>query len=86
MADFTDVTDVSVSPDISASKAISVVSLFTTDTFVEPAVFQRIYDSGLAQYVYYTLTVANPAPDPGDTVPNHSGSLVAATHEIIKEG
>lgn len=47
------------------------------------SVFQRIYDDGLGQYVYYTKTTIDTAPAPGDTSPNHSGSLDVTKHEVI---
>lgn len=44
---------------------------------------QRIYDSSLAQYVYYSDTAVTTSPAAGVTVPNHTNNLVTATHEII---
>lgn len=44
---------------------------------------QRIYDSSLAQYVYYTDSAVNTSPTSGDTIPNHTNNLVADTHEIL---
>ncbi len=41
---------------------------------------QRIFDSVLAVYVYYTKTVIDIAPAIGETIPNHTGNLVTATH------
>lgn len=50
---------------------------------VPPPIYQRIYDTGLGQYVYFTKTTVDTAPAPGETSPNHSGSLDAARHEIL---
>ena len=51
------------------------------------AFVQKIYDSGLAQFVYYTAGVVDLIPDSGDTVPNHSGlgNLVADTHTVVSQ-
>jgi hypothetical protein len=43
---------------------------------------QRIYDTGLMQYVTYT-SVIDTAPDPLTTTPNHTGNLDVSTHEIL---
>lgn len=48
-------------------------------------VLQRIYDTGLAQYVYYTQGIVNTAPAPGDTDPSHSGAIVTSTHEVVAD-
>lgn len=49
----------------------------------DPKFFQRIYDTVLKQYVYYTISTVTDAPGSSDTVPNHSGTLESQTHEII---
>jgi len=47
------------------------------------AFVQKIYDSSLQTYVYYTKAVVDDTPDSLETVPNHSGNLVANTHSVI---
>ncbi len=47
------------------------------------AFIQKIYDNGLAQFVYYTKATITAAPVPSDTIPNHSGNLASATHAIV---
>jgi hypothetical protein len=44
--------------------------------------YQRIYDS-TAGWVYYTKDVVDAAPSSGETTPNHTDNLVAATHEVL---
>lgn len=44
---------------------------------------QRIWDTGLAQYVYYTSAPPTDAPSSVDTTPNHSGSIDSTTHAIL---
>ena len=48
-----------------------------------PLIIQRIYDTGLGQYVTYTKTEIDTAPLPGETVPNHTSNLVVDSHEIL---
>lgn len=47
------------------------------------AFIQKIYDNGLAQYVYYTKATITAAPVPSDTSPIHSGNLDTTTHAIV---
>lgn len=47
------------------------------------AFIQKIYDNGLAQYVYYTKATITAAPVPSDTSPNHSGNLATDTHAVV---
>jgi hypothetical protein len=44
---------------------------------------QRIYDTGNSVWVYYAPTPITDAPAPGDTTPNHSGTLDASSHQVI---
>ena len=44
---------------------------------------QRIWDITASCWVYYTQTAINPTPLTADTVPTHSGSLRAASHEVL---
>lgn len=44
---------------------------------------QRIWDITASCWVYYTQTAINPTPLAVDTVPTHSGSLRAASHEVL---
>lgn len=44
---------------------------------------QRIFDTGVAGYVYYVKNEVDTNPAPGETSPNHTNNLVAATHEIL---
>lgn len=44
---------------------------------------QRIWDTGLAQYVYYTSAPPTDAPSSVATTPNHSGSIDSTTHAIL---
>jgi hypothetical protein len=46
-------------------------------------ILQRIFDTSLSQYVYYTEATENDAPDQAATAPNHTGNLDAATHEVL---
>lgn len=49
---------------------------------------QRIYDTGLAGYVYYTRESVDPTTPPigvSDTQPNNTGALNLATHSILAE-
>lgn len=49
----------------------------------QPPLAQRIYDTGLGQFVTYTKTFVDTAPAPGETIPNHTNNLVVATHEVL---
>jgi hypothetical protein len=51
------------------------------------AFIQKIYDSGLNQFVYYTKSVITTTPASLDTKPNHSGlpNLIADTHSVLGE-
>lgn len=51
------------------------------------AFIQKIYDTGLSQFVFYTKAVIDLVPSSGETTPNHSGvgNLVASTHVIVAE-
>jgi hypothetical protein len=48
---------------------------------------QRIWDSVLfgGAWVQYTKTAYDPAPSSGETQPNHTGNLVASTHQLLAE-
>ena len=45
---------------------------------------QRIYDNGLGQYVIYAKYEVDTAPAASETIPNYTGSLVTASHEVYK--
>ena len=45
---------------------------------------QRVYDTVLAVWCYYTKTFLDPAPAPGDTTPNHTGNLLAGSHTVVR--
>lgn len=49
------------------------------------AFVQKIFDSGIQKFVYYTKAVIDTNPDQSETAPNHSGNLVAATHAVVAE-
>jgi hypothetical protein len=49
------------------------------------AFVQKIYDSSLQIYVYYTKAVIDETPAFNETIPNHSGNLVASTHAVVAE-
>ncbi len=49
------------------------------------AFIQKIYDNGLAQFVYYTKATVTAAPLSIETTPNHSGNLDTSTHVILNE-
>ena len=44
---------------------------------------QRIFDSNLAVWCWYELVAITATPNVGDTTPNHTNTLVAATHEVM---
>ena len=56
----------------------------TTTTTVPLTVqyFQRVFDSGLSAYCYYTKTSIDPTPAPGETTPNYIGSI--SDHSVVK--
>lgn len=86
MADFTDDVDLTFTiPGNAPYEYPQVILNMTSAVVVVPTFFQRIFDSSLAQYVYYTLETVTDAPAVGDTTPNHTNNLVVATHEVIKE-
>lgn len=80
MADFTSVVVLTESPDATGQDEPPAVIL---DAGVIPVTSfpQRIYDTGVGDWVYYTLTVKTPSPTPTQTTPNHTNNLVADTHE-----
>ncbi len=45
---------------------------------------QRIFDTG-AGWCHYTQATFNPTPLAGETTPNHTDNLVAASHAKIGE-
>lgn len=45
---------------------------------------QRIFDSGLNAFVYYSKGIIDDAPLSTETTPNHTDNLVANTHSIIQ--
>ena len=51
------------------------------------AFIQKIYDSGISQFVYYTKATVTTTPSSVETTPPHSGvgNLIADTHSIIGE-
>jgi len=71
-------------PDVADGTFIEPDEIFYGEAGPQPIglFHQEIYDSGLAQFVYYTLTFVTATPLVTDTIPNHSGSLVAATHAV----
>ena len=44
---------------------------------------QRIYDTGVGGWVYYSKVAIDPTPLAGETTPNHTNNLVAGTHEVL---
>jgi hypothetical protein len=44
---------------------------------------QRIWDITASCWVYYTQTAINATPLAADTVPTHSGTLRAGSHEVL---
>lgn len=66
---------------ISGVRVVALTPLSVT-VGVPPTIAQRIYDTGLAQYVTYT-SVIDTAPDSAITTPNHTNNLVVATHEVL---
>ena len=44
---------------------------------------QRIFDSNLNAWCWYSLVAITATPNVGDTTPNHTNNLVAATHEVM---
>lgn len=46
---------------------------------------QRIYDTGLGAFVYYTKQDIDPAPAATATSPNHTNNLDVATHVVLSE-
>jgi hypothetical protein len=53
-------------------------------TIPPPDIIQRIWDT-TAGWCQYTQQDFDPAPDPGDTEPNHTGNLVVGTHQVLGE-
>jgi len=55
---------------------------FTTAAIAPGNFVQRIFDTGVGDWVYYTLPTITATPAVLDTIPNHTNSLVPATHEV----
>ena len=45
---------------------------------------QRVFDTALVVWCYYTLTTITATPLTTQTTPNHTGSLLAGAHEILR--
>jgi hypothetical protein len=59
------------------------------DELAPPAQYlQKIYDTNVMGFVYYTRVTTDPTTDPPlttDTEPNHTNNLVLSTHAVLKE-
>lgn len=63
----------------------TLVSQPSNDQAIEPIYYlQRIYDSGLGEFIYYNLSEITASPNPSQTVPNGSGTYVVSSHEILE--
>lgn len=47
-----------------------------------PNIFQRIFDTGLGLWCYYTKTFLDPNPAITDTTPNNTGAFLAGSHTV----
>ena len=73
---------------IGASTSLTAIATLSATGFITSpcglTLVQRIYDSVAAQWVYYsTLGAPDPAPLPGATSPNHTGTLLAGSHHVL---
>lgn len=48
----------------------------------QPDLYQRVYDVGGSQWVYYTKKTSDPAPLASETQPNHTGGSLT-DHQIL---
>ncbi len=86
MADFTDDVDVTFTMEDDPGyeyPGIAVPSLGVTQLFL-----QRLFDTGLGAYVYFTRESVDPTTPPlavGDTQPNNTGSFDFTNHAILAE-
>jgi len=80
MADFTDT--------VATALETTMVGHYNTDAVdlvypggVPTYYFQRLYDTGTGDWVYYTKTSIDPAPLASETTPNYTGAISA--HSIV---
>jgi hypothetical protein len=72
------------SPGVISNFSAQAIRSTTTTTTVPLTVqyFQRVFDSGLSVYCYYTKTSIDPTPSAGETTPNYIGSI--SDHSVVK--
>jgi hypothetical protein len=44
--------------------------------------YQRVWDTALAAWCYYRKALVDPTPLPGETSPNHTGSIT--NHNVVQ--
>jgi hypothetical protein len=71
--------------DLQGKASSGGINTFTPNMSSSSTTFylQRIYDLTLNKYVYYKLITKTSTPDTAVTTPNHSGNLLAISHEVI---
>lgn len=49
-----------------------------------PEYYQRVFDTGLGVWCYYTKFSIDPSPLSSETTPNWTGPLLAGAHDVLR--